>query len=279
MNKRFSLEQLMQRTGGGFIILVLAAAQVTSLIAAIPGIISIQANAQLDAEQTRGFAIAIPVLIILCNLILLILGSWLTTKARKRLTAWAEGTLRPHREEEFAAWRELTRVTWQHGIASGIAGFLVVVLPIFFMIYIRSGAISSPFQPASLNSADPVYVLLGGLVSLFAVGILSILMIERLLLPARLVLLPTDFETQLAGRSGPLLIGKLILLTLGLIGIAILLIAPIGYQQTIRMLYADISSVDAFTDIQIQSIFFSVLALILGAVFAYYVSRSISDPV
>ena len=78
------------------------------------------------------------------------LGSWLTTKARKRLTAWAEGTLKPHREEEFAAWRELTRVTWQHGIASGIVGFLVVVLPIFFIIYTRSGAISSPFQPTSL---------------------------------------------------------------------------------------------------------------------------------
>jgi GAF domain-containing protein len=279
MNKRFSLEQLMQLIGGRFIILVLAVAQVASLVAAIPGMISIQANAQLDAEQTRGFAIVIPVLIILCNLILLMLGSWLTTKARKRLTAWAEGTLKPHREEEFAAWRELTRVSWQHGIASVAVGFLVVVLPSFFITYMRSGVVSSPFQPTSLNSPDPVYVLLGGLVSLFAAGILSILMIERLMLPARLALLPTDFETQLAGRSGPLLIGKLILLTLGLIGIAILLIAPIGYQQTIRMLYADISTFDAFTDIQIQSIFFSILALILGVVFAYYVSRSISDPV
>jgi GAF domain-containing protein len=92
-------------------------------------------------------------------------------------------------------------------------------------------------------------------------------------------LLPTDFETQLAARSGPLLISKFIVLTVGLIGIAILLIAPIGYQQTIRMLYADISSFDAFTDIQIQTIFFSILTLILGAVFSYYVSKSISDPV
>ncbi len=279
MNRRFSLEQLMRRTGGGFLILVFAVAQIASLIAAIPGVISVQANAQLDAAQTEGFAITIPLLLILNNLVLLIIGWYLTPKARKRLNAWAEGTLKPNAEEEFAAWRELTRITWQQGVASGTVGFLVVVLPIFAVTYLRSGVISSPFQPTSLNSPDPIYVLLGGFVSLFGSAILSILMIERLTLPARLVLLPTDFETQLAGRSGPLLIGKFIVLTAGLISIAILLIAPIGYQQTIRILYADVSSFDAFTDIQIQSIFFSILALILGAVFSYYVSRSVSDPV
>ena len=279
MNRRFSLEQLMRRTGGGFLILVFAVAQIASLIAAIPGVISVQANAQLDAAQTEGFAITIPLLLILSNLVLLIIGWYLTPKARKRLNAWAEGTLKPNAEEEFAAWRELTRITWQHGVASGTVGFLVVVLPIFAVTYLRSGVISSPFQPTSLNSPDPIYVLLGGFVSLFGSAILSILMIERLTLPARLVLLPTDFETQLAGRSGPLLIGKFIVLTVGLISIAILLIAPIGYQQTIRILYADVNSFDAFTDIQIQSIFFSILALILGAVFSYYVSRSVSDPV
>src|SRR6266496_470344 len=279
MNRRFSLEQLMRRTGGGFLILVFAVAPIASLIAAIPGVISVQANAQLDAAQTEGFAITIPLLLILSNLVLLIIGWYLTPKARKRLNAWAEGTLKPNAEEEFAAWRELTRITWQQGVASGTVGFLVVVLPIFAVTYLRSGVISSPFQPTSLNSPDPIYVLLGGFVSLFGSAILSILMIERLTLPARLVLLPTDFETQLAGRSGPLLIGKFIVLTVGLISIAILLIAPIGYQQTIRILYADVNSFDAFTDIQIQSIFFRILALILGAVFSYYVSRSVSDPV
>jgi GAF domain-containing protein len=279
MNKRFSLDGLMQRTGGGFIILTIAAAHISSLVAAIPGVISVQANAQFDAEQIRGFVVTIPLLLLLSILILLIIGWRLTPNARKRLDAWANGNSKPYSEEELGAWRELTRITWQQGIASGIVGFIVVVLPVFFITYSRSGNISSPFQPTSLNAPDAIYVLLGGFVSLFGSSILSILMVERLTLPVRLVLLPTDFETQLAGRSGPLLIGKFMVLTLGLIGIAILLIAPIGYQQTIRILYADSSSFDAFADIQIQSIFFSILALILGAVFSYYVSRSISDPI
>jgi GAF domain-containing protein/HAMP domain-containing protein len=105
------------------------------------------------------------------------------------------------------------------------------------------------------------------------------LMIERLTLPARLVLLPTDFETQLTGRSGTLLRGKFILLILGLITIAILLIAPIGYQYTIRVIYSEVSSWEIFQGIQLQSIIFSGLAFLLGAGFAYAVSRSISDPI
>ncbi len=279
MNRRFTLERLLSRTGGRFIVIVLAVAQIISLIAAIPGIVSVQANARFSQEQIRVFAITIPLLVLLSNLILLWIGWRSTSMARKRLDAWAKEVLKPNAEEEFAAWRELTRLTWQQGIASGIVGFSVVILPIFFITYRQSGIISSPFQPTSLNSPDPIYVLLGGFVSLFACGILNILMIERLTLPVRLILLPTDFETQLAGRSGPLLISKFIVLTLGLIAIAILLIAPIGYQQTIRILYADVSSFDSFRDIQLQSILFSMLAVILGVVFSYYVSRSISDPI
>jgi len=279
MSKRFSPEQLMQRTGGRYIMIVLAVAQISSLVAAIPGMVSVQVNAQFDAAQIRGFAVTIPLLLILNNLILLGIGWRATPIARKRLDAWAQDVLRPHRDQELTAWREVTRLTWLQGIASGVVGFLIVILPIFFITYSQSGVITSPFQPTSLNSPDPIYVLLGGFVSLFGSSILTILMIERLTLPARLVLLPTDFETQLAGRSGPLLIGKFIVLTLGLIGIAILLIAPIGYQQTIRILYAEISSFNVFGDIQLQSTIFSILALILGAVFSYYVSRSISDPI
>ncbi|MGZ9235369.1 MAG: GAF domain-containing protein, partial [Anaerolineales bacterium] len=60
---------------------------------------------------------------------------------------------------------------------------------------------------------------------------------------------------------------------------AVLLIAPIGYQHTIRVLYAEISSIEIFRGLQVQSIFFSVLALLLGAVLSYYVVKAVSDPI
>lgn len=279
MNRRLSLDQFLPRTGGRFILIALAVTQIISLLGAIPGIISVQVNAQFDVEQMRFFSFLVPLLILVSNIILLGIGWRLTPTARKRLDAWTKGTLKPNPAEEFTAWREITSLTWRHGIAAAIVIFVVDILPVFFIVYTQSDIISSPFQPTSLNSPDPIYALLGGAVSLFGFVIFSILILERFTLPARLVLLPNDFDTQLAGRSGPLLINKLILLVLGLITIAIFLIAPIGYQQTIRILYSEVSSLEIFRGIQLQSTLFSILAFILGAGFSYYVSRSISDPI
>jgi GAF domain-containing protein/membrane protein implicated in regulation of membrane protease activity len=160
-----------------------------------------------------------------------------------------------------------------------MVNLLIVILPIFLIALAQNDVLSSPFQPTSLNSPDPLYLLLGSIVGLLGAAILAIFLTERLTLPARLVLLPTDAETQLMGRSGPLLVAKFIALILGLILIAILLIAPIGYQQTIRVLYSAISSFDIFRGYRIQSLLFSALVLLLGMGFAYYVSRSISDPI
>jgi GAF domain-containing protein/HAMP domain-containing protein len=206
------------------------------------------------------------------------LGWRITRRARARLNDWATGTLQPDLNAEFQAWREITSLSWRFGISASLLFFLLVILPVFLITYSQNSVITSPFQPTSLNSPDPVYVLLGGFAALFGYVTLGILMIERLTQPARLVLIPIDFETQLTGRSGPLLIGKLIVLTVGLIASAIFLIAPIGYQQTLRILYSEVSSMDVFRDIQLQSILFSMLAFLLGAGLSYYVSRSISDP-
>jgi GAF domain-containing protein/HAMP domain-containing protein len=279
MNKRFAVDQLLPGTGGRFLLIGLIVAQLVSLLAALPGVISVQANAQFEPKQVRIFVAAMIPLLLLSNLLILYIGWRATPHARKRLDAWAKGVLRSNAEEELIAWREITGLTWRFGIAYGFLNFVLVILPMFFLAVTQSNMIHSPFQPTSLNSPAPIYVLLGGVVALLGGTILAILMIERLTRPARLVLLPNDFETQLTGRSGPLLIGKFFVLILGLITIAILLIAPIGFQQTIRVLYSEISSLESFRGFQVQSVLFSLLALLLGAGFSYYVSRSISDPI
>jgi GAF domain-containing protein/HAMP domain-containing protein len=279
MNRRFTPDTFLARLGGRYIIAVLAAAQLVSILGALPGIFSIQINAQFNSEQIRLFASVLPLFIILSFAVLLVIGWRITPHARKRLDAWNRGTLKQDSSDEFRAWREITGLTWRHGILSLFVYLLMVVLPFFLITYSQSGVVTSPFQPSSLNSPDPVYVLLGGFVASFGTVILGILMVERLTLPARLALLPTDFEIQLLGRSGPLLTTKFIGLILGLLAITVFLIAPIGYQQTIRILYTEVSSMDVFRDMQIQSIFFSVLAFILGAGFSYYVSRSVSEPI
>jgi GAF domain-containing protein/HAMP domain-containing protein len=279
MKERFSLGRLLPKTGGRFILLVLVVAQLISLLGAIPGFLSVQVNARFDASQQAMFNRILPLLILASIAILFGLGWWITAKARKRLDAWKEGILRPDSSQEYEAWRQITSLSSRYGILSIVVFSMVVLLPAILITLSFSQAVASPFQPNSLNSPDPVYVLFGGVAAMLGSVIFAILLIENFTLPARLVLLPTDFETQLTGRSGTLLRGKFILLILGLITIAILLIAPIGFQYTIRILYSEVSSWEVFQGIQVQSVIFSLLVFLLGAGFAYVMSRSISDPI
>jgi len=279
MSKRFALERLLSKTGGWYILIVTAAAQVIALLGAIPGILSIQVNAEFSEALTHAFTITLPVLIILSNLIMLGISWWITRSAQNRLNQWAKGSLKPNPAEELAAWREITSLVWRYGIAAVIVIFVVNVLPPVLMALLQSDTVSSPFQPTSLSSPNPVYILLGGLAAIFGSVILVVLMIDRFTLPARLVLVPNDFDTQLQGRAGALLIGRFQVLNLALIAIAIVLIAPIGYHQTIRILYAEVSPLEIFSNLQVQSILFSMLALLLGAILSYYVSRAVSNPI
>jgi len=279
MKQRFSLDQLVRRTGGWSLIILIAVAQLIALLGAIPGLLSVRANAQFEEQQLRTFSTLIPILILTANLALLALSWQITPVARKRLTDWAAGLVRSKAEDEFLAWREITSLAWRYGISAVFLFSGLVILPAFFISLAEGEVISSAFQPTALNASDPVYIVIGGVVSLIGCVILAILLIEQFTLPIRLILLPNDPEAQLKGRSGLLLIGKFLILTLALIAATVLLIAPIGFQHTIRVLYAEISSFEIFRSLQFQSVLFSILALLLGMGASYYVAKTVSDPI
>jgi len=279
MSNRFSLKQIMPRTGGWYILVAVAVAQVISLLGAIPGIVSIQANASFNEEQINAFRLVIPLAILASHLILLLISWWITPKARKQLNAFTKGTTKFIEEDELTAWKEITSLTWKYGLIALVVTFVVQILPPYFIWLSQNQSVSSPFQPTSLNSPVPTYIILGGIVSILGSVILSILLIERFTLPVRLALLPKDFETQLKGRSGALLVGKFQILILALILIGVLLVAPIGYQQAVRILYSEVSSFEVFGTLRTQSFLFSTLTLLLGAGFSYFVFRAVSDPI
>ncbi|HSL42763.1 MAG TPA: GAF domain-containing protein [Anaerolineales bacterium] len=279
MNKRFSPDEMLPQIGGWYLTLLVALAQGIALLGAIPGILSIRANAQSPVRLGQAFSFLVPVLVILTVLILLFISRRLTPTAIKMLDARADNTIRLRPEDELPAWREITGLSWRYGVAATLVIAIVDILPTFLISVSQSEGIESAFQPTALNASDPIYVLLGGVVSLFCSVALVVLLIERLTLPIRLILLPTDFETQLKGHQGLLLNAKFMALTLALIAIAIFMIAPIGYQHTVQAIYAKVGSIEIFHDMRIQSLFFSALAFILGAGFAYYLSKSVSKPI
>ena len=279
MRNRFSLDRLMSRTGGSFLIYAIAIAQLISLLGAIPGLMSIRANANFTEQQLSAFNVAVPLSIFASQTLMLVISWRITSTARKQLNAILFRTNKPSQKDELNAWREITSLTWRYGVIAFFVSFIIQVLPAFFIALSEADTVSSPFQPTSLNSPVPTYILLGGLVSILGSVFLSILMIERVTLPARLTLLPKDFESQLKGRAGALLISKFQTLILALILIGVLLVAPIGYQQAVRILYAEVSSIEVFGALRTQTILFSAFALLLGASFSYFVFRAVSDPV
>ncbi len=279
MIKYFSLSRLLPRRDGWYLIIAIEIAQVLALLGAIPGYFSIRLNAEFNEQQALVLSNVMPFLILLSFIVLVYISWRLTPHARKRLDQLAAGPAKPNPNDEYYAWREITGLTTRYGISAVVVIFLFNVLPASLIALNQTSAISSPFQPTSINSPIPAYILLGGTAAILGSVILAVLLIDRFTRPLRLLLIPSDFETQLRGRSGALVTGKFLLLILGLIAIGVLLIVPIGYQQTIRILYSEVSSLDIFAELRSQSIFFSILALILGAGYSYYVSKSISDPI
>ncbi len=227
MIKRFSHDRLLHQLGGWYLTILVAIAQIIALLGAIPGIFSVRANVQFEARQLRIISILLPFLIIISILILLGISRRLTPVVRKKLDVWSDNTIRTKPEDDLPAWREITSLSWRYGVASVLVILIIDILPIFFI------SSSSTSQSAGLNTPDPIYVLIGGTVSLCGSVVFATILIERLMLPLRLILLPKDFESQLKGHSGLLLNGKFLALTLALIVIAILLIAPIGYHHKV----------------------------------------------
>jgi GAF domain-containing protein/HAMP domain-containing protein len=276
--KQFS-EAVLKRTGGWYIIILIVVSQLIGLLGAIPGLVSIHLNAELSEDLALSFSRLIPFLVIVSQVILLGIGWWATSGARQRLDEWNQDKLHHDTTEELTAWKELTNFPTLYGVTAFFVNFIIIVLPPVVITFASGDGISSVFQPNSISASVPIYIMLGGLASVLGTTILTLLMIDRLTIPLRLILLPKSFETQLTGRAGALLGVKFQILMLGLIVIGLALIAPIGFQQTIRILYTDDSPTQVFSDLQIQSILLSILTLALGTGFASFASRSISEPV
>ena len=266
MKRVLSLNNLLQRTGGWYIIIIVAIAQLSAFIGTAVGTISIYLNAELDPETLAETSRLTPWFLLAGNLILLTVAWYLTPNARKRLTAWSTDQLKVNLKEELSAWKEITSLTWRYGTAALIIAYVVGILP----TAIRS------YQQGVTTPDQFIYSLLGGMVSVLATVIFAVLIIDRLLIPPRLVLIPKNFDAQLNGLAGPSLNIKFQVLILILVVIGILMIGPVGFHFMTESLTPENQFLRQ--SYQLQAIIVSLLALILGAILAFFISRTVSVP-
>src|SRR5258706_2478093 len=266
MKRPFSLDNYLPRTGGWYILIVIAIAQLSAIPGAILGTFSIYINADFTPQTLTETSRLTPFFILVGNLILLVIAWYLTPNARKRLDDWSNKQLKADPREEEAAWSEITSLTWRYSIAALFVAYTVDILPT--SIYSFQKGITSPDQF--------IYALIGGLVSVLAIIIISVLIIDHLLIPARTVLIPKNFDSQLSGLAGPRLGIKFQVLILILVAIGILMVAPVGFHFMNQSLTAENQILRQ--TYQIQSIIVSVLVLALGAMLAFFISRTVSVP-
>jgi GAF domain-containing protein len=266
MNRWFSLDDLLQRLGGWYVILIVGIAQLPTFVGALLGNLYVRHNAGFDAKALAEISLYTPFLILATNLILLALAWYITPKARQRLTDWTRNQLKANPDDEMAAWQEITALTVRYGIGAVFISYSVSILPTaIYHLY--------------MDMADfdqLVYSLLGGLAAVLATTLIAVLIIDRFSTPARLALVPKSFDAQLQGLSGARLTYKFLVLILILLAISILLLGPVGFHYMSMSLTGDNQSVrQAF---QAEATIVAVLTMILGAILAFFISRTVSAP-
>lgn len=262
-------EKLLSRTGGYAILVVVFATQLVTFLAAALAAYFININAELTPTQNRAWLDAAFILINLRHILLLVWSFFATKDARFRLSAWAQGkTLPSETTEELYAWKQITSFAWKYGIATVIATIITNIIPLIAYLYY--------FKDITVDQV--IYVIIAGGIATIGMSTLATLILEYVLLPARKILLPSEFEKQLSGTAGFKILSKFQVITLGLILIAILFVAPIGYHQTVTVLFKAVGSAEVLRNLQEQSVIVGTLTMILGLGLAYMLSSSVSNP-
>lgn len=264
-------EKFLQRAGKFYTVLIVLIAQIgTTPLGILLAAFIVQTNAQLPEKMlTKTVTIAV-IMMLIRNLLLLGIAYLLSKDANRRLGQWArKEILSTDTENEVLAWRQMIVFAWRYIAISFTSLFLVAAIPVLaYMHYALSASVD-----------DVIYTLLAIAASGLSMAILEVLMIERMLAPARRVLIPHKFEKQISGMGGFGMLLKFQTVVFVLIILSVLLIAPIGYHQTTVVLYEEIGSQEVLNTLQLESFIAAVFAILLGLGLSLFMARSISSPI
>jgi GAF domain-containing protein/HAMP domain-containing protein len=262
------LERLLARTGEWYVVIAIVFAQSAASVTMLFGFISEQLNADYAPEVVailiRVERLVIPIVIILLIAIALILSR----NIRTSLNTWKQNPGLFRSQDNTDAWKSSQTLIWKSAISAAVIPFGLIVIPKTILLN----------SLELVNQDQVIYSLIAGLVSNFAFVPLSTVILDRLLAPVRQVFLPNEFSTQLSGLSNVKILNKTLAVVFFSLIITALLIAPIGYHQTTRVLYSEVGSYEVLVALQMQSIIVSGLAILFAFGLTYLFAKSVSDP-
>jgi GAF domain-containing protein/HAMP domain-containing protein len=129
-----------------------------------------------------------------------------------------------------------------------------------------------------VNGEQLIYTIVAAIVTILFNLTITVLVIEILLQPAREALFPSTFEAQVAGVVGIRVRQKFLVMIIGMILFSIMLIGPVGYEKTRKVLYNPVVSSEIETELRNQLILSSIVVVVAGVVISFFLSNSISSP-
>lgn len=261
------LKWLLARTGEWYVVIVIVFAQFAASVTMLFGYISEQLNADYVPEVVtilnRFVGVGVPIVIMLLIAIALILSRNIhaNLKTRRQYPELFG------KQDNTDVWKSSHTLIWKIAILSAIISFGLIVIP--KLVILNSLEV--------VNLDQVIYSLIAGLVSSLAYIPLSTVILDRLLAPVRQVFLPKEFSKQLSGLGNLKILNKTLAVVFFSLIITALLIAPIGYHQTTRVLYSEVGSYEVLVALQIQSIVVGSLAILFAFGLTYLFAKSVSD--
>jgi GAF domain-containing protein/HAMP domain-containing protein len=262
------LYRVLKRTGGYYPILVIAIVQLISYPGALIGVTLSRLGDQLGADLFAKSAWFSAGMITLGHLVLLGSVYLFSTDALMRLEQIMRGAPAKRETNELSAWRQMTAMTWRYAYVAIPIALLIDIIPL--LIY-QNNVLGA-------NGEQLIYTALAGAVSTVFNLTITILVIERLLQPAREILFPATFEAQIAGVVGMRVRQKFLALIMGTVFFSILLLAPVGYEKTYKILFTPVSSGMILNELRMQLIFSSAIVIAGGTLISFFLSNSVSSP-
>lgn len=262
--------RLMKWAGRYYLLLVIAFARVTggSLGIFLSNIMS-RNNSNLTPEQSNTIYWVNFLLLLVGDLVVLGVMASLNREMMTRLEQWKHGNKMSEGRVELRAWQQANTFTWNYSLTGIAIAVLVNTLPLLI------------FQSVSLqtNTNQLLYSAFGAGMAAIITLTTSVIIIETLMHPARLILLPTSFEFQIKGAVGARLRTKVILSTLAVVMVSVLALAPLGYSRTYRVIYETIGSLSTLQELQTSMIAVTMIVLALGGAIAFFNAETSAAPI
>lgn len=259
---------LLERTGGAYINIAAVIASLLALPVWIVSLAVIQLNAELSRIQFTNLAIVGTASLIVGLILIVVVQRFFTPNLRERLSRWAQGKPLPSGKEENDARQEITAISWSYAAAVTVAFSIVAILLNIYQYYY-----------SRVSIPQIIYTLLGNAFFILTLILVASPLLERILRPVRTLLLTSIIDEKLSGVRASGFQAKFQAITVGVIMISILLIAPMGYHSTTKALADNVDGNQLLQSLQGELTIVIIAILCISLYLSYILSQQIFKPI